>query len=461
MVTPRQILERVHNALAAGDEKRAWQLARQLRQHVGSEPRLAQLWLRLLSVTNNQQRLINEARFLMGAWEHDGQLVTAVLQRLAEVSAQWPSDEPERVKPLDQYLAETGARVFEQLQQRDDTDSRAYCFALALNVAKALGRLGTEHRQGAVDMLDSAEQLAPDDDRRAAVWSYRALVHQWWGEWQLGKEAGLRAAELGANDRTTLSNLAVCATACSDAEAGIKAWQAMGFAAQVGDDGAPYLPGLDPVYVRLRLDSAGVQTALEHPPTFETVRVQPRSPAHGPVRVPTVFDGQADYGDLLLWNPGAAIGSNQGSKQTPRFALLSVLQRSEYPIYRFVAQQRQPGQVAGLSEGVPGLELCLFDEQAPFIPRLLAGPKNARTQPPAPGTVQGKLVVTEPAGLAGIYEALTGRLEQLAPDVAFAAPELARALNRDVTDTEAIWRRIVDGNGEAFRQVTPTTPVTT
>ncbi|MEQ8459841.1 MAG: hypothetical protein RID81_20100 [Sandaracinaceae bacterium] len=422
--------EALDRAVRATDLDTLWEALSPLRGRLTDDPAVARAWAEALGATPRRPTLREEAETLLDAWPSDPGIVGACCDALIRVEGRRPVDEPPLEEGPASVAATAAGRCLGKLpgELAQDPDIGGMLHALRGN---ALALLGPKRTDDAVAAL--AKALGMEE---RASWRFDlGLLYKRAGRFPDALEA-FRAARAGEPEprKGTLWNVAICATACGEAETAADAWTALGLEVRT-ESGLPFVEGLDPVQVRLPTLGSGTDPTRVVPDEaagFEIVWAQPLSPCHGVVRSPTHREAAADFGDVILWDGAPVAVREIEGRPVPRFPFLGRLKAGDERRFRFLALQQEEGQVAAIGEGLPeGVVLYPHGERVEMVcPRCAAGDtlvKHEHLPKEQHRVVFGKLVVPAQVPLPHFAHVLDeARAAQ--PGVLLAIPDLYEAL---------------------------------
>lgn len=225
---------------------------------------------------------------------------------------------------------------------------------------KLLGALATatrararQHDELATGCAQLLVALRPDD---AGPHYDLALLHKTRGRFRDGLEAGRAAlALLGDGEQSPAYrwNVGICATGAGDGALALDLWRQLGTTIGMGRFDLPEgrYPGCE---VRLAERPLAERTASDDSPgREETVWIERLSPCHGIVRSVLSAAIGVDYGDVVLFDGAPITYHRHDDDLVPVFPHLATLRRRHYQLYDFAGTQDQPGQLVGLSDGLP------------------------------------------------------------------------------------------------------------
>ncbi|MCC7384327.1 MAG: hypothetical protein IT384_20950 [Deltaproteobacteria bacterium] len=410
------IIDRARSSAEAGDVDGAWREMSRHRDLLTQEPLFAWAWLVLQGRFGQAPDRRETLELLLRTWPRFPPVLDGAANALlAEVDGR-AADEP---VPDDDPSWPAMVGVANAITSLSETDLHDPEIGGSLfnTLGNALRLAGPEAGELAPRAYERAIALHP----RNTSWRFDlGLFYKGRRRFEAALECFRHAAEGAGNDEATQWNIAICATGAGRASEAMAAWNALGFGATMGPDGRPFVGDLGDVKVRL---AAGGD--------FEHVWARPRSPCHGEVMNATLFDGEADAGDVVLWD-GQPIGYVEvEGHRVPRFASLGLLERGSLRTYRFLAEQPDPETIGQVDRDLPDFATLYVFEAA--VRHLCSacirgeGPHDLhRDEAPELGErVHGKLVVPRDVDLRAVAQ----RLEQDARGrgVRLAVPSLLSA----------------------------------
>lgn len=317
---------------------------------------------------------------------------------LVGIAATVPADVPDVAAPTARRAAEWCARALEALNHADRIDANV-AGRLYTNQANALRLMGPDQDGAARTAFEAALGL---DRNNGDIWFDLALLHKWRGRMEEALSALSMARRAGRDDRGTLWNEAICATALGDGARAAAAWQSLGMPATVNAGGMPVVEGLTPVQVRAlsRGTGKGLNPVVpDREASFEVLWVAPISPCHGVVQSPTFRDAQVDYGDVVLWD-GAPVGVRKTAEGVvPTFPLLALLRAGDERRLGFAALEQNRGDIRALGEALPdGCRLFVHAERVA---------KESGDEAEAHRILYGKIIVEKTVTAEALEHALT------------------------------------------------------
>ncbi|MGB5809277.1 MAG: hypothetical protein WBG86_02030 [Polyangiales bacterium] len=343
----------------------AWKALLARKSQLGTDRRLAELALELISALGNTSDHRETLVSLAEAWTEDWRLILATASLLIAQAERRGMDEPVVSESTPAHTAAAAlSRCLEALTP-DEAQNPDIAGNLHASLGNALRRCGPSEDDRALEAFQQALGL---DESRGSWWYDLGLLHKWRGRFEDGYGANTAALRHGAPPRPARWNLAICATARGEGNAAMEAWKALGMPAETDPTtGMPFVDGLPPMLVRVLSRPSAVDgtSVLPEGVGFEMVWVAPLSPCHGVVQSPTFRDAPIDYGDLVLWD-GAPIAEHVSGPQdrVPVFALLEILKRGAEKRWPFVALEREAGALESLRAALPnGARLFVQHEQ--------------------------------------------------------------------------------------------------
>ena len=406
---------------------------------------LAAMWLTRKSATPTQPESIRYAREVLARYPGDLRLLLLATDLLTSADQSAPLDEP---RTSDGPAAAAAAALRSRLSALAPSplsDPRVGG-RLHYRLGCALRLLGRHEDDAAQAAFRSALATAP---RQASWWYAFGLCHKYRGRWNEGINANRRALELGLkDDPATLWNLGICATGAADPTTATDAWRKLGMGDQLTAEGSYQQFGHVQVRLGTRGTPAGPEVTDDRDLEFEHVWIERLGPVHGRILSATLWDGPADYGDVVLFDAAPCGWRDVDGERVPRFPILSVLQSSHQRLFRFAAGQPQNGAVAEIEEELPpGSRLYVLSEQVATICASCARGGKPHDHAPRPAeehaVVFGKLFPPADADL-GHFRAQLRRALLQRPHVRFAAPDLDAALGDDAAAQagRALWEEL-------------------
>ena len=201
---------------------------------------------------------------------------------------------------------------------------------------------------------------------------------------------------------------------------------------KINNDGAYHRGHHVQVRIGTRGTPAGPEVSDDRPLEFEHVWIDRLGPVHGRIISATLWDGPADYGDVILFDAAPCGWRDVDGKRVPRLPILALLNRNRQQLFRFAARQPQNGIVASMEGDLPpGSRLYVLSEEVNMICASCARGEKPHAHVPRPAkehrVVYGKLFPPADGDL-GQFRAQLRRALLQRSNVRFAAPELDAAV---------------------------------
>lgn len=333
----------------------AWQALLEHKSQLGSDRRLAELALELISSLGNTRAHRETLKSLGEAWSSEWRLTLPTAALLIAQAERPGMDEPVVSEDTPAHWAVTALRGSLAALDPNERENPDIAGNLHASLGNALRRCGSQKDDEAQAAFTRALEL---DESRGSWWYDLGLLHKWRGRFDEGLRANQAAVAHHGPTRATFWNLAICATARGEGAVAKKAWASLGIPAETDPDtGMPFVDALPPVVVRVLSRPSEVDATSRLPAGvgFELVWVAPLSPCHGVVQSPTFRDAPIDYGDLVLWD-GAPVAEHRSTAgdPVPVFPLLEILKPGDERRWPFVALERSTGALQGLQDSLPG-----------------------------------------------------------------------------------------------------------
>lgn len=240
------------------------------------------------------------------------------------------------------------------------------------------------------------------------VWYDYGLFLKYRGRFFESLQANRRALDLGADEERVQWNLGIAATGAGDGHRALEVWRSIGCTLEMTEGG---LPEGRWAAVQVRLAEFPVCQRISDeggPGREETIWVERLSPCHGRVRSALYQDLGVDYGDLVLFDGAPILWRDWGDQRVPVFPHLGTLERGGWWIGRFGARQAERGQVAALTEALPGdSEVYVHSESMRRLCRSCwESGAHVHHEPQEHRVVTGKICVDPGVELAAFSEAL-------------------------------------------------------
>ncbi len=427
----------------------AWEHLDPFSHELARSARLAEVWAMLVEESGESADRRGELEAILHAWPENPSVVTAAAQAMLRAvdgrtgDDAVPNDDPTH----DLVLALRRCIANLDDEEADDPKTAGYLF----------NTLGTACRLGGLQYDEEAEAayhsaLALDPSR--AWWRFNlGLLYKNRGRFAEGLEVYRRVHAAVGDEQPVLWNLGICATAIGDCASAAFAWRRLGLQVDVGEDGLPSMR-LPPVKVRLSTARIGVTHPSADEPMFEHVWVERRSPCHGVVLNPTLYDVGGDIGDIVVWD-GQPIGVvRDGDLEIPRFPALTWRGGSDVRTFRFAATVPSADALERVRTAVgDDVRVYVFEDEIELLCLdcvRTGGPHEAShrappERPPASGLVHGKLVVERGRALLDVIRALEAATQ--AATVRLAVPQLLEAVGDEVGRRrhELLWSEL-DGD---------------
>lgn len=423
--TERALIEQ---ALRSRSRDEVFTLLAPLRARLTEDREIAEAWLTLLEAAPARQGLVDDVRAAIWAFPDDHALLLLGLRALLRADERRGPDEPALPAAPAHVVLELGERALPKVTTPRDRAS------LLGMIGNAHRRLGPRHDARAIETLESAVKLSPQD---GTLFFDLGLCHKWAGRFRAAMLAFARAEERLGPKRPVLFNRATVATASGDVNEAADAWRRLGFRVSLEKDQLPLVRGegdalLDDVLVRVPTRGTG-RTNDDVPDAsivFEILGVTPLSPCHGVVRTPTARDAIVDFGDVVLFDPAPVASVESDGTTRPVLPLLHVLRRGDEHRFPFLALEQDEGGVSRIAAALPeGCVWYLHDTRVDRVcPRCAAGETflpHTHEAPTIRRAVRGKLVCPPTVPLANVRSAIEG---SKGADVLLAMPALFEAM---------------------------------
>jgi len=437
------VISQVEQALSQGAVDRAFELVAPLTPQRSHDARLASLWLTLLRMRPGREGLLQDVEQLLARFPDDSALQLSGCDALIRAAELPGPDVPASSEGPAARAVAVAERNLEQLsfEQRKQAAMGGYWL---MNHANAL-RLAHRFSEAALSYTEALELDASNGD----WWFNFGLLHKARGDFENGLAAAQRARELLGDRRGVLWNLALCATALGRGEVAVEAMRKLGFDARALDNQMPHVDDLPPVQVRVATRGSGHGfggAELEQGVVFELLWVSPASPCHGVVQTPTFREASVDYGDLILWD-GTPVGvAEHEGRPVPRFPVLSRLRAGTERRIRFIAVEKNAGEVEACARGLaePARIFLQRARVEMLCPRCAAGDpqhQHAHVSAQPHRLVYGKLIVPGEVDLRQFRSEFDAHLRKH-PNVQLVLPGLHEALGETKAAGKAhqLWR---------------------
>ncbi len=290
--------------------------------------------------------------------------------------------------------ASAAAEQLQALLQREQLSERERAQLQILH-ANALRLAGPQHDLEAQSLFREALAAFANE---SGWWFDFGLLHKWRGRFADALACFEHAQRLQPDQRGTLWNLAICATALGDGTRATEIWRGLGLAAtQNPKSNMPFIENMPPLLVRVpsRRNAWSESTLPDRAVGFELLWVAPASPCHGVVQSPSFGDCPVDYGDMVLWD-GAPVARHRAEAiEVPVFPLLEILRRGEEQRFLFLAQERRAGAWPSWESRLGGMAR-VFLSQETFHNRCTQGHEQSSTLDVG-RVLFGKLICAPPA----------------------------------------------------------------
>ena len=423
--TERALIER---ALRSRSREEVFAQIAPLRARITEDREIAETWLTLLEAAPSRAGLVDDVRAALWAFPSDHALLLLGLRALLRADERRGQDEPALPTAPAHVVIELGERALASVTTPGD---RAVLLGM---IGNAHRRLGPKHDARAIESLERAVKLSPQD---GTLFFDLGLCHKWAGRFRAAMLAFARAEERLGPKRPVLFNRATVATASGDVNEAADAWRRLGFRVELETDQLPLVRGegdalLDDVLVRVPTRGTG-RTNNDVPDAsiaLEVLGVAPLSPCHGVVRTPTAREAIVDFGDVVLFDPAPVAQLEIDGKTRPVLPLLHVLRRGDEKRIPFLALEQEERGVERIAASLPeGCVWYLHDTRVDRVcPRCAAGETflpHTHEAPTLRRAVRGKLVIPASVALPTVRAAIE---QNKGADVLLAIPGLFEAL---------------------------------
>lgn len=416
----------IERALGASTPAAVWEALAPLRPEIGRDAELAGVWLGALVASPLQPHLDSDVATIVAAYPADDSLIAAAAR--AQVRAL-------DARGLDVPVLATAhldalVRVLES-RLAADTATPEVRAELLLALANVLRRLGPARDAQALARFEESIRVVPHGESFFDL----GLFHKWAGRFRAAHAAFTKAESILGPEKKVLFNRALTAMLSGALEDSCASWKRAGVAAVLAPGALPFVEGLAPVRVRVpsRSDDESIPSVEGRGAVvFETLVVEPLSPAHGVVRSSSHGETIVDAGDVIAFDPAPiAFERTPEARPTPVFTLLHVIRSGTERRLRFALLEQAEGGAEALAAGLPdGVEVHFHVRRLEHVcPRCAAGEslvKHEHGTPEAFRAVTGKLVVPDSVPLSDVAAALAGAAGR--SNLLLAIPALFEAL---------------------------------
>jgi tetratricopeptide (TPR) repeat protein len=431
------------NLLSEERGAEALELLQRDREQLATVPEFADVWLALADEFDSDEGRLADARLVAESFPEHPSLIWAAANVLVGVAEDRPLDLP---SPADGPAHEAAAMIRELLRRGDEIDEPVRA-QLYVTLGAALRISSYEHDAAVEDAFQRAIAIHEND---AWAWFNAGIFYKWRGRWEEGIEANRRVLSVNPRHEGALWNLAVCATGHGDTFTASEAWLALGLENRPGPDGLPSMHSIGPIKLRVSIHGAGVSAnahAAGNEAEFEHIWVSARSACHGEVVSASLNDLPADYGDVVLWDPGPVGYEKAGDLEIPMFPLLARLKEGAFHRFWFIAQQSRGGLLREIGSELPhDTALYVLDEQIQWLcAECSDGGEEIKAleahqhEPRERHYVMGKLLMPKASPLPEAIAALYERFEET--EIRLACPDLFREVGDDLNtaENETLW----------------------
>lgn len=333
-------INRAWAAIEAGDPEAAFAA---LRPHVAAikdDERVALPWVHLLRFVDDRADLTREVRRFARQWLDHPSIILGIAESVAAWAEKQPHDAPRPPDGVEVIAVQVLAKLIDGMGEAAERDQR-FVGPLHFGLARICAQAGPAFDDRASAAFEIALNAAPG---AGDWWLLCARFHLLRQRWDAARVAAGQAHR-HLPERLVEQAIFVATTAATGAGDGAEAlegWRSLGRDGQLGPDGLPVIPGLDPVEVRLGLVDAG---------GGEAVWVQPQSPCHGRIVSPTILDCEADFDDRVLWDAVPLGFREVDGQRVPLFPRIKLLAEGNAQTIRYQASGDL--DVAAINAGLP------------------------------------------------------------------------------------------------------------
>lgn len=312
-------INRAWAAIEAGDPEAAFAALKPHVAEVKTDEHVALPWVHLLRFVEERADLTREVRRFARQWlDHPG-VIVGLAESVAAWSEKHPFDAPRPPDGVEVIAVQVLAKLIDGMGAQAEQDQR-FVGPLHFSLARICAQAGPAFDARAQAAFEIALNAAPGAGDWWLVCARFHLLRQRWHSARIA--AGQAHRHLP--ERLVEQAIFIATSAATGAGEGAEAlegWRAIGRDGQLGADGLPIIPGLDPVEVRLG--------------DGEAVWVQPQSPCHGRIVSPTILDCEADFDDRVLWDAVPLAFREVDGQRVPLFQRIAVLAQGNARTVRY------------------------------------------------------------------------------------------------------------------------------